>query len=1432
MTNDIPVRSTQEVTRFLRNKSETLENKLKTANDLLNGNINIYFPQKENFLLNWVLDKLKEIIPNEKNSLKVISELWEFLRNVLESKDLLAESKYFNFQKHSFTTLLSITMSFAAKVKEKKLLSLISSITKTIDYILSEGTLFFFIKGSFDTTTTILADFFCCIKDLNLYNDTISILGSQIFGIWEKSIYGLENFKKVSKTISSKVLPHACYLIGKKDTPSWLNDLFSTVLYKTLFSPELLIDYINDQIQNSKSRNIALKESSLELFFNSLLNNLPKTSHFNILSSLPKFLEIAQNSVSYNSVYSKVKINVNPSKMMQLNDIFLSEILKFVFKLSLEQKTFKYSIILNILEVSKDNSISHKVSNIILEQQISEIFKDSFLLIKEDNTMMIGWKLLYTLLKFNFELILPYNEQLWTNLTQIDMTSEYSEICYELIKLFVNNYKMQRNLHEFINNWMKFLNFSLINNCILLSDEILIIVMGSANTLPLNKIKAIINYILEENNFEVLKKSVDSNELSLKNSLDISKNQIKSPFFVFYPLLSILHGLTDTEIISDIWKDMVKLYKSIIIEVFSNISTFLEDHGIHLIFRIHYKTMLLSHEYISSTDPYKNLEYIRSISNFKRISPKIFFYMIQCQLFYLQYFDQGYSENFKTENRLLLMDSILDDIIFFLRSTSINSLWKAGKMQLINKDNISIAYIYAINNNWLYLINKLCSFDKIKKFMNIFIKYSVESSLEVNISQLLSFSNLWYIFLSNAEIYELALLRDASLSAFTDYIFSYEFDQILFQDSIKSYSNKKHKNLIEDNKDDFDILKFRKIIKYLQIIPINCIKDSVKEKLLDFLFYIDFQFIKRYSMNIVLDESRKLLYRIMMTINTLNSLLYNIFSLVYFCVSLDNIKVKEESLISISSLISKEIIRKKIFSDNSLADKLIKIIKKYEINLLDYYHAFLYQQTENTFYIPGIIQLISIFFFEIQNNDKIHKKEFLKEEITKLMHFYFETIEKCLKKLLEICQKNTSNLEKALNSIYLFQLFFKLSFFFSEYDKDSLKQLIFLMSTCCFYYENINIYLYEKSQDLLLSLLKIHCNKIRSHDDILETSIVLITAFKNIQLSLTDIPKISTYYNFESLSIYCFIQQKSQSLKFQDFERICKVLCLSSWKVENINMAANILCAILLSRIEEVDESKKKYLELFQTFVSCLISVAKRAKDLEILYNFINLFNILLYKKSQYFSLQNLDQLFVLITITLSSSSPILNLSPNITIDDICKRFCKMISLILKKNYKKLNGRYHLLTNCFQSLLYLFAHDNTNTKITKNSFFHRIPNWILTSSCSISTAKIYSDSLLCWIQTSHSNKSSKKLKLNSFKTSEKAIAKYLLWIIVEYIKLLLNYSINSEIKVILTSSIMEIFKLLSTHELRMINNALDSQGKIVFKKLYSNYTQYDKWDET
>ncbi|KTW29362.1 hypothetical protein T552_04109 [Pneumocystis carinii B80] len=1323
-------------------------------------------------------------------------------------------------------------MSFATKVKENELLLLISSIAKTIEYILSEETLSLFIKGSFDTTTTILADFFCCIKDLNLYDDTISILGSQIFGIWENSIYGLENFKKVSKTISSKVLPHACYLIGKKDTPLWLDNLFSTLLYKTLFSPELLIDYINYQIQNSKFQNITPKESSLELFFNSLLNNLPKTSHSNILSSLPKFLEIAQNSIGYNSIYSKVKVNMNPSKIMQLNDMFLSEILKLVFKLSLEQKAFKYSIILNIFEVSKDNSISHKVSNIILEQQISEILKESFLLIKEDNTKIIGWKLLYTLLKFNFELILPYNEQLWLNLTQVDMASEHSKICYELIKLFVNSYKTQRNLHEFINNWMKFLNFSLINNCILLSDEILIIVMGSANTLPLNKIKTIINYILEENNFEVLKKSINSNELSLKNSSDILKNQIKNPFFIFYPLLSILHGLTDTQIISDIWEDMVKLYKYIIIEVFSNISTLLNDHGVHLIFRIHYKAMLLSHEYITSTDPYKNLEYIRSITNFKRISPKIFFYMIQCQLVYLQHFDQGYLEDFRTENCLLLMDSILDHIIFFLRSTSINSLWEAGKMQLINRDNISIAYIYVINNNWLYLINKFSSFDKIKEFMDIFIKFGVESSLEVDISQLLSFSNLWYIFLSNAEIYELDLLRDACLSAFTDYIFFYEFDQILFQDSIKSYSNKKYRNLIEDNKNDFDILKFRKIMRYLQIIPINCIKDSVKEKLLDFLFYMDFQFIKRYPMNMVLDDGRKLLYRIMLTINTINSMIYNIFSLVYFSVSLDNIKIKEESLISISNSISEEIIRRRIFSDESLIDKLIKIIKKYEINLLDCYHAFLYQQTENTFYIPGIIQLILIFFFEIQNNDKIYKNEFLKEDITKLMHYCFEIIEKCLKKLLEICQKDTSNLQKALDSIFLFQLFFKLSFFFFEYDKDLLKQLIFLISTCCFYYENINIDLYKKSQDLLLSLLKIHCNKVKSYDDISEIFIVLITFFKNIQLSLMDTPKISTYYNFESLSIYCFIQQKSQGLKFQDFERICKVLCLSSWEVENINMAANIFCAILSSRIEEEEELKKKYLELFQTHVSCLISIARRTKDLEILYNFINLFNILLYKKSLYFSLQNLDQLFVLITMILSSSSPILNLSPDITIDDICRRLCKMISLILKKNYKKLYGRYHLLTNCFQSLLYLFAYDDTNTKMTKNSFFHRIPNWALVSSCSVSTAKIYSDTLLCWIQTSHPNKSSKKLKLDSFKTYEKTIAKYLLWIIVEYIKLLLNYSINNEIKDILTSSIMEIFKLLSIHELKMINNILDSQGKIIFKKLYNNYTQYDKWDET
>ncbi|KTW26285.1 uncharacterized protein T551_03584 [Pneumocystis jirovecii RU7] len=1254
-------------------------------------------------------------------------------------------------------------------------------------------------------------------------------------------MYGFENFKNVSEIVASRILPYVCYIVGKNDAPSWINDLFSIILHKTLFSPESLINYINFQTSNSESKSMISKVSNLELFLDCLLKNLTDISyHSNVLLSLPKLLEIAQNSLGCNSIYSKVKINLNSSKMARLTDMFLSEILKLAIKLSAED-ALKYLTISDILELSKNIGGYHKLF-VVLEQQMLEILEKSFSLIKdrEDNIITIGWKLLYNLLKIDSELILPYNEQLWLSLCEVDITSEYSKICFKVIRIFVNNYKSHRNLHKFINDWIKFLKFPLNNDCILLSDEILTIVMELTNNLSLNQIRTIIDDILKENNFKVLEKPIylnQKNDLFSKHlsSLNISKNKVKSSFFVFYPLLSIIQESVDISIIRDISKDLVKLYESILIKVFSNISFFFNDPGIYLIFRIHYKAMQLSYEYISLTDPYKTLEYIKSITMFKGLESKITFYTILCQLVYMQYFDQCASEEFKTKDLLSLTDLVLDHILFYLENASINSFWKAGKIQLINSTNISIAYIYIINNQWLYLINKLSFFDKIRKIMNFLLKYSIQNtSGDSDINEMLTFSNLWYIYLSNAEIYELDLFRDASLFVLMDYIFSNKIDKLLLLNNIESYCNKKMHKSFKTKINNFDILEFKKLIKYIQIIPINCIEDSTKEKLLDFLFYKDFQFTTKQCLIDIVIENRKLLYRIMVTTNTLNSMLYNIFPLIYLYLSLDNIKVKNESLNIISNLISKEILRKKIFSDNFLINKLVEVIENYHVDLFDYYHKFLYQQIEYEFYIPGIIQLILILSFEIQDGFKYSNHNLFKKKITQLIKFYFKAIKKCLKILLQFFQKNDLSFEKILNSVYLFQFFFQLSFSvsFKIHDKDLLKQLIFFISKVCFYYENINSHLHKKSQDLLLFLLKTYCNKAENYDDILEICVALIAIFKNMQLSYTDEFKISNYSNFQSLSIYYFIQKRLQSLEFQDFKKICTILSCSFWETENINMVANILSAILLIRIEKENKLREKYseyLELFQTTIFRLILIAKRTTDLEVLYNFINLFNILLLKKS-YFSLQNLDQLFVIIVKSLSPFS-LLKTSSDITIDDICEGFCKMISLIIKKNYKRLSKRYHLLTICFQSLLHLFFYKNMDTKMIKNSIFQRRPSWILpSSSCSISSVKIYSDTLLSWIKTLHLNKD-KKLNLGLSKTSEKTISKYLLWIIIEYIKLLLYCSINKEVKDILTLLIMEIFKVLSKYEFEMINNTLDNHGKIIFKKLYDDYIQYDKWNE-
>ncbi|CCJ28959.1 unnamed protein product, partial [Pneumocystis jirovecii] len=404
---NIPVVSTQDLAHFLRSKSEALGEQLKTAYDLLEGRINVYFIQKEGFLLNWILDKLKEVKLNNLESITILPKLWDFLNIVLKSQNLLIESKCFSFQKHSFTALLSISFSLVTEAPDKEqVLLLISSIQKNLEYILSEETLSLFIRGSFDTTTTILANFFYYSQNM-------------------------EEFY-VSEIVASRILPYVCYIVGKNDAPSWINDLFSIILHKTLFSPESLINYINFQTSNSESKSMISKVSNLELFLDCLLKNLTDISyHSNVLLSLPKLLEIAQNSLGCNSIYSKVKINLNSSKMARLTDMFLSEILKLAIKLSAED-ALKYLTISDILELSKNIGGYHKLF-VVLEQQMLEILEKSFSLIKdrEDNIITIGWKLLYNLLKIDSELILPYNEQLWLSLCEVDITSEYSKICFK-----------------------------------------------------------------------------------------------------------------------------------------------------------------------------------------------------------------------------------------------------------------------------------------------------------------------------------------------------------------------------------------------------------------------------------------------------------------------------------------------------------------------------------------------------------------------------------------------------------------------------------------------------------------------------------------------------------------------------------------------------------------------------------------------------------------------------------------------------------------------------------------------------------------------------------------------------------------------------------------------------------------------------------------
>ncbi|KAK9456879.1 Urb2/Npa2 family-domain-containing protein [Dipodascopsis uninucleata] len=218
--------SLEQVTRHLRGKTKDLNSIVIYASHLLDINDDtLEFPGKNEFLMEWWFDRISLDIEN-------INFWGLFIRTACQ---LDHETFLQIYQRHKFPEIVRLGLERFSKSKSV-ILSDLRVVFDVIEYVQCQNV---WLRCSFETLTSILNSFLeLTLKTVN-HNDNWTDI---IFKVYDNTLYGVSNFKRLSATFSDDNIVTIMKVLGFLEVESHLFTRLSDVLRDILFSPSITIE--------------------------------------------------------------------------------------------------------------------------------------------------------------------------------------------------------------------------------------------------------------------------------------------------------------------------------------------------------------------------------------------------------------------------------------------------------------------------------------------------------------------------------------------------------------------------------------------------------------------------------------------------------------------------------------------------------------------------------------------------------------------------------------------------------------------------------------------------------------------------------------------------------------------------------------------------------------------------------------------------------------------------------------------------------------------------------------------------------------------------------------------------------------------------------------------------------------------------------------
>ncbi|EPY54063.1 ribosome biogenesis protein Urb2 [Schizosaccharomyces cryophilus OY26] len=735
--------SLQTLTKSIRDKNGNRVEQIELAHELCHDNIPTYFPNKEEFVITFLLDRLKEDTKIGQYETCLNINYWDLLLFAWNSEKVSTNFKVNSIRRQPILPIIIDVLDVLTTRFDK---SIFLSVCENFITIYSSSVILFSSRSFPDQVSDLLSRF-CYIFAQHRSNLEDTFPDNLILEVFCKlvssSLRTTSNTLKASVYFLSRSLKGILQLLSNVDAENKNYGFIESILTTCVLSPSTLEALVSK------------KESNEDLF--SLFHNI--TGDQVDLRSIPRLFNIFLGSIS--SFLSDSGKHISQQKASDLIYKLYVEHMNFLLaNLSVSKVTVfeAFHMLCELLEFDKIHRGNPDKPTFDALVTVAKLCMDN---LQTDEIRPTIWNIFASLLNIDFDSVLPLSYELWKFIDTSKQEENQGILLY--LERLVNAHVRARSFPDFCYGW---------NESLLRTD--------STDTLYFSyKLVSMVSASVE---IALTPSSVNDLLSKVLSSVSNSNSQSR-----YYPLLlyySILTGIRSRNYIEVLEERLKDFYYQIFFPCLPTDFKDLRKSSRNVLLMSHYINMDKSPSYLTLTYSQSAPMLLNLLDNGSNNSVDNT-WSLQVLICYF--------EKLRLQEGKVSDDKTFTSVIKTSIDQSILSLSFQEKgshsSELSVVDTPSSALTVTLLLRWLRAINVYLSRDEVNSWLFTLCKklISISSSPTTQDDTLLL--KAWRLFLYSSETYELPVVFDGLLSTFSRLIYPEDIpstsDIVSLYDSIK-----------------------------------------------------------------------------------------------------------------------------------------------------------------------------------------------------------------------------------------------------------------------------------------------------------------------------------------------------------------------------------------------------------------------------------------------------------------------------------------------------------------------------------------------------------------------------------------------------------------------------------------------------------------------